>query len=149
MPTKIGDTTLYSVPEASQKLNVSAVSVRNYIRQGHLKGKKLTGRWFITEGELKKFINELQNNYHEQNKEMGEIYEQEIRKIMAGMDCPRDFACYNSDFKPRCRVKDVELANHLEIEGEYDCNCKFLVVSNGVPYCKCPLCVYLTKKLVR
>jgi hypothetical protein len=77
---------------------------------------------------------------------MRENFEKEIKEIMAGMECPRDFPCYASDFKPRCNVIDVELENHLEIKGDYDCFCKFSVVSLGVRYCKCPLCVYLTKK---
>ena len=78
---------------------------------------------------------------------MGENYEKEVKEIMAGMECPRDFACYKADLNPRCNVKDVELENHLEIEGECDYCCEYFVVSNGVRYCKCPLCVYLTKKL--
>ena len=78
---------------------------------------------------------------------MGENYEKEIQEIMAKMECPRDFACCKLDHQPRCEVKDVELNNHLQIEGDYDFFCKYLVVSNGVRYCKCPLCVYLTKKL--
>ena len=77
---------------------------------------------------------------------MEENYEKEIKEIMAGMDCTRNFACCKSGFQPRCEVKDVELQNHLEIEGDYDFFCKYLVVSNGVRYCKCPLCVYLTKR---
>lgn len=148
MPTKIRDLILYSVPEASQMLHVTTVSVRNYIRQGHLKGRKLTGRWFITEDELNKFVKKLQNNSPKQIEGMGENYEKEIKEIMAKVECPSDFACYTSDFKPRCEVKDVELNNHLEIEGECDYSCKYLVTSNGVRYCKCPLCVYLTKKFV-
>ena len=61
MPTKIGNTNLYSVPEVSNALNVTTASIRNYIRRGHLKGRKLTGRWFITEDELEEFVNNLQN----------------------------------------------------------------------------------------
>lgn len=79
----------------------------------------------------------------QRNDKMEENYEKEI---MAGMECRRDFACCKSDSKPRCKVIDVELDNHLEIKGEYDYFCKYSVVSVGVPYCKCPLCVYLTKK---
>jgi predicted site-specific integrase-resolvase len=70
MPTKIEDVNLYSVPEASEILHVTTVSVRNYIRQGHLKGRKLTGRWFITEDELKKFVKKHQNNSPKQIEEM-------------------------------------------------------------------------------
>ena len=78
---------------------------------------------------------------------MEENYEREIKEIMARMECPWDFACCKSNLKPRCEVKDVGLKHHLEIEGEGDYSCKFLVVSNGVHYCKCPLCIYLTKRL--
>ena len=59
MPTKIEDVTLYSVPEVSQMLNVTTVSIRNYIKQGYLNGQKVMGRWFITEEELKKFVKKL------------------------------------------------------------------------------------------
>ena len=76
---------------------------------------------------------------------MREEHEKKIKEIMAGMECPRDFACYELDFNPRCKVKDVALDNHLEIEGEHDYFCKYLVVSRGLGYCRCPLCVYLTK----
>ena len=78
---------------------------------------------------------------------MAENYEKDINEIIAAMECPRDFACYKSDLNPRCEVKDVELANHLEIAGECDYCCEYFVASNGVRYCKCPLCVYRTKKL--
>ena len=56
MPIKLADTTLYTVEDIAHKLNVTTVSVRNYIRQGHLKGQKITGRWFITEDDLKEFM---------------------------------------------------------------------------------------------
>jgi excisionase family DNA binding protein len=56
MPTKLADTTLYSVYEVAYKLNVTPASIRNYIRHGHLKGQKITGRWFITEDDLKEFM---------------------------------------------------------------------------------------------
>jgi excisionase family DNA binding protein len=56
MPTKIANTTLYSVEEVAHKLNVTTVSVRNYIKKGHLKGQKITGRWFITEDDLMEFM---------------------------------------------------------------------------------------------
>ena len=47
MPIQINDTTFYSVSEVSQAFNVTTASVRNYIRQGHLKGQKVMGRWIV------------------------------------------------------------------------------------------------------
>ena len=59
MPTRLEDVTLYSVPDLSQMLNVTTVSVRNYIKQGHLKGQKVMGRWFVSEAELSDFLKAL------------------------------------------------------------------------------------------
>ncbi len=59
MPTTIEHVTLYSVPDLSQMLNVTTVSVRNYIKQGHLKGQKVMGRWFVSEEEVREFFETL------------------------------------------------------------------------------------------
>lgn len=60
MPIKIKDMTLYSVPEVSEKLNVTTVTIRNYLRQEKLKGQKVMGRWFISEEDLVEFFKKLQ-----------------------------------------------------------------------------------------
>ena len=59
MPVQIQNTNLYSVTELSHMLNVTTVSIRNYIKQGHLKGQKVMGRWFVLEDELKEFFSKL------------------------------------------------------------------------------------------
>ena len=59
MLTKIEDVTLYSVPEVSHLLNVTTVSVRNYIKQGYLNGQKVMGRWVVVEEELRDFFKKL------------------------------------------------------------------------------------------
>ena len=56
MPLKIEDVTLYSVPEASQLMGVTTVSIRSYIKRGYLKGQKIMGRWVILEEELSNFL---------------------------------------------------------------------------------------------
>ena len=59
MPTIIEDVTLYSVPEVSEMLNVTTVSIRNYIKKGYLNGQKVMGRWVVVEDELRDFMNKL------------------------------------------------------------------------------------------
>ena len=59
MSTTIKDKTLYSVPELSQKLNVTTVTIRNYLKQGKLKGQKVMGRWFILGDDIVGFLTEL------------------------------------------------------------------------------------------
>jgi excisionase family DNA binding protein len=60
MAITISGQTLYSVSELSQKLNVTTVTIRNYIKQGRLRGHKAMGRWFIAEQDMVEFFNSLQ-----------------------------------------------------------------------------------------
>ena len=59
MPATIENVTLYSVPELADMLNVTTVSIRNYIKRGYLKGQKMTGRWFVSEVDVKDFFEKL------------------------------------------------------------------------------------------
>ena len=58
MPIQIKDATFYSVSEVSKVFNVTTASVRNYIRQGHLKGQKVMGRWIVFAEGLDEFLKE-------------------------------------------------------------------------------------------
>ena len=59
MPAKVNGLTLYSVADLSEMLNVTTVSIRNYIKQGHINGHKIMGRWFVSEEALEEFLNKL------------------------------------------------------------------------------------------
>jgi len=59
MSTKIGDKTLYSVKEVSQKLNVTPVTIWKYLKEGKLRGQKTMGRWFILDKDLMEFFKDL------------------------------------------------------------------------------------------
>jgi excisionase family DNA binding protein len=58
MPLQVGDKTFYSVPEIAQKLNVTKVTIRNYLKQGKLQGQKTMGKWFISEEDLIDFFHD-------------------------------------------------------------------------------------------
>ena len=58
MPIQIKDATFYSVSEVSKVFNVTTASVRNHIRQGHLKGQKVMGRWIVFAEGLDEFLKE-------------------------------------------------------------------------------------------
>jgi predicted site-specific integrase-resolvase len=60
MAITISGQTLYSVSELSLKLNVTTVTIRNYIKQGKLRGQKAMGRWFISELDMVEFFDSLQ-----------------------------------------------------------------------------------------
>jgi len=59
MPIQIIGTNLYSVSELAQQLNVTTVTIRNYLKQGKLKGKKVMGRWLVLEEDTTQLLREI------------------------------------------------------------------------------------------
>ena len=56
MPIKLGDLTLFDVQELAKKFNINRVTVRNYMRTGRLKGRKVGKKWYITEEALQDYF---------------------------------------------------------------------------------------------
>lgn len=55
------DTKLYTVEDLVDMLKLSDKTVRVYLREGKIKARKIGLRWFITEENLKKFIEGVDN----------------------------------------------------------------------------------------
>ena len=47
MSIQVGDMKLYAVEELAKMLAVGEPTIRRYLRQGKLKGKKLAKRWYV------------------------------------------------------------------------------------------------------
>jgi excisionase family DNA binding protein len=56
MPLITRDKTFYTVTELSEMLNVTTVTIRNYIKQGKLKGEKIMDRWLVSDEEAREFL---------------------------------------------------------------------------------------------
>lgn len=56
MSIQVGDMKLYAVEEVAEMLNVGEPTIRRYLRQGKLKGKKLAKRWYVSEESLKDYF---------------------------------------------------------------------------------------------
>lgn len=52
---------LYDIPEVANILSLSIGTVRNYIKDGRLKSRKIGGRHMITFEDIQKFILKPQN----------------------------------------------------------------------------------------
>lgn len=72
-------------------------------------------------------------------------YKKEIEEIKGIMECPRDFACYKTRGRPLCKAKDIGMKDYVRIVENGSSWCKYLIVLEEGYFCKCPLCVYLTK----
>lgn len=56
MSIQVGDMKLYDVEELAEMLDVGLPTIRRYLRQGKLKGKKLAKRWYVSEESLKDYF---------------------------------------------------------------------------------------------
>lgn len=60
MPIKIGDITLYSVEDLSELLAIQETTLRKYLREGKLKGRKMAKRWYVSEESLADYFRETE-----------------------------------------------------------------------------------------
>lgn len=58
MPKKIGDLTLYSVDDLHDILGISKMTLRTYLREGRLRGRKLGVSWYVTEEAIREYFDE-------------------------------------------------------------------------------------------
>lgn len=62
MPRKIGNLTLYSIDDLHEMLGISKMTLRAYLRDGKIRGRKLGVSWFVTEGAIKEYFEEPQTS---------------------------------------------------------------------------------------
>lgn len=58
MPKKIGSLTLYSVDDLHEQLGLSKMTIRTYLREGRIRGRKLGVSWYVTEEALREYFGE-------------------------------------------------------------------------------------------
>ena len=57
MPKQIGNLILYSIDDLHEKLGVSKLTLRSYLRTGRIRGRKLGVSWYVTEESLQEYFN--------------------------------------------------------------------------------------------
>jgi len=75
------------------------------------------------------------------------VQKSEVEQIISSMKCPKDFACFHSDFERLCPVKDVGLNHRVCMGTAKDRVCKFTVPFEGDYLCGCPLRSYIATRL--
>ncbi|MBD3617118.1 MAG: helix-turn-helix domain-containing protein [Gracilimonas sp.] len=60
MPKKIGNLTLYSVDDLHEQLGISKMTLRTYLREGRIRGRKLGVSWYVTEEAIREYFEEPQ-----------------------------------------------------------------------------------------
>jgi excisionase family DNA binding protein len=60
MPKQIGSLVLYSVDDLHEQLGLSKMTIRTYLREGKIRGRKLGVSWYVTEQALREYFDEPQ-----------------------------------------------------------------------------------------
>ena len=58
MSTQIGALKLYDVEELAKLLDVREKTIRAYLRDGKLKGRKIARKWYIPEDALQEYFSQ-------------------------------------------------------------------------------------------
>ena len=58
MTKQIGDLKLYDVEELASLLDVQEKTIRAYLRDGKLKGRKIARKWYIPEDALQEYFSQ-------------------------------------------------------------------------------------------
>lgn len=56
MPIRVGGLVLFTVEELAELLGVQERTIREYLRDGRLKGRKVGRRWYVPEESLRKYF---------------------------------------------------------------------------------------------
>ena len=58
MTKQIGDLKLYDVEELASLLDVQEKTIRAYLRDGKIKGRKIARKWYIPEDALQEYFSQ-------------------------------------------------------------------------------------------
>lgn len=83
MPKKIGDLTLYSVDDLHEQLGISKMTLRTYLREGRIRGRKLGVSWYVTEEAIREYFDEPQpeSDSTQKKKKRGKQYRYIVQGI--------------------------------------------------------------------
>src|SRR3989304_2718315 len=68
VPKNIAGLNLYNLKEISKKLDVTSSTLRAYIRQGKIKGRKVAGKWLVSDEALRQYFNKKERSNEKKRK---------------------------------------------------------------------------------
>ena len=59
---EIGDIKAYDVQEIAKMFDMTPQSIRKFIREGRIKGRKVGTRWYVTEEAIRDYLTGVDND---------------------------------------------------------------------------------------
>jgi hypothetical protein len=78
---------------------------------------------------------------------MDEYVRKQIETLIGGIRCPKNFQCAANNFEKLCRAEDIGIDDHLVCLEPGPVKCLFAVPFGYGHFCRCPLRVFLAKRL--
>ena len=69
MSIELGKVTLFTVEELAERLDVQERTIREYLREGRLQGRKLAGRWYVTDEAIADYFRQGESSAAEEEPE--------------------------------------------------------------------------------
>jgi hypothetical protein len=78
---------------------------------------------------------------------MESAIQEDIEKMIGGLQCPKEFSCYTSGSKNLCKTRDIGLESFVVCLINDPLTCRFSLQFGGLVFCQCKLRVYIAKNL--
>ena len=69
MSIELGKVTLFTVEELAERLGVQERTIREYLREGRLQGRKLAGRWYVTDEAIADYFRQVERPHEPEPEE--------------------------------------------------------------------------------
>ena len=66
MVAPLGKVTLFTVEELAERLDIQERTIREYLREGKLQGRKLAGRWYVTDEAIADYFRGVERPHEAQ-----------------------------------------------------------------------------------
>jgi hypothetical protein len=63
MPLRIKDVSIYTVRDVALRLGIAEGTVRKYLREGRIVGRKHAGAWHVTEESFRAFVQHMGDDF--------------------------------------------------------------------------------------
>ncbi len=71
----------------------------------------------------------------------------EVESLISKLHCSKNFSCMAFGSESLCKAKDIGLEKYLECHENRPYRCEFSISFGRVCFCKCPVRIFISRKI--